>query len=117
MSRTAGTFMPGCPRIPTVRTSRSTCYPARMLCRTVGCEVGCEVMEAPRMPKVSVTPVDEVRLYRAPLAKVVMPVQYSRTPQLVTDDAEALIADALRRYPVRRRQITAAPSVVVNGQQ
>lgn len=71
------------------------------------------------MPKFSVTPVDEVRLYRAPLAKVLMQVQYSRTPQLVTDSAEALIAEALARYPVRRRQITAGivPNVVVNGQQ
>ncbi|HEY5201330.1 MAG TPA: TIGR04255 family protein [Acidothermaceae bacterium] len=68
------------------------------------------------MPKFSVTPVDEVRLYRAPLAKVVMQVQYSRTPQLVTDGAEALIADALARYPVRRRQIMAVPNVVINGQ-
>lgn len=68
------------------------------------------------MPKFSVTPVDEVRLYRAPLAKVLMQVQYSRTPQLVTDSTEALIAEVLGRYPVRRRQITAAPNVVVNGQ-
>ena len=42
------------------------------------------------MPKFSVTPVDEVRLYRAPLTKVLMQVQYSRTPQLMT---EALSAD------------------------
>ena len=70
------------------------------------------------MPKFSVTPVDEVRLYRAPLAKVLMQVQYSRTPQLVTDSAEALIANALGRYPVRRRQVTAAvPNVVIDGQQ
>ena len=68
------------------------------------------------MPKFSVTPVDEVRLYRAPLAKVVMQVQYSRTPQLVTDSAEALIAEALARYPVRRRQITAASNLMINGQ-
>jgi hypothetical protein len=72
-------------------------------------------VEAPRMPKFSVTPVDEVRLYRAPLAKLLMQVQYSRTPQLMTEGAEALIAEALARYPVRRRQITAAPSVVING--
>lgn len=69
------------------------------------------------MPKFSITPVDEVRLYRAPLAKVLMQVQYSRTPQLLTDGAEAQIAEALARYPVRRRQITAAASVVINGQQ
>jgi uncharacterized protein (TIGR04255 family) len=76
-------------------------------------------MEAPHMTKFSVTPVDEVRLSRAPLAKVLMQVQYSRTPQLVTDSAEALIAEALARYPVRRRQITAGivPNVVINGQQ
>lgn len=71
------------------------------------------------MPTFSLTPVDEVRLDHAPLAKVLMQVQYSRTPQLVTDDAEALIADALGRYPVRRRQVAAGvvPDVVVNGQQ
>lgn len=70
------------------------------------------------MPKFSVTPVDEVRLYHAPLAKVLMQVQYSRTPQLVTDGAEALIAEALGRYPVRRRQVTASfvPDVLINGQ-
>jgi uncharacterized protein (TIGR04255 family) len=75
-------------------------------------------MEALRMSKFSLKPVDEVRLYRAPLAKVLMQVQYSRTPQLVTDGAEALIAEALGRYPVRRRQITAGavPDVMVNGQ-
>src|ERR1700761_3553250 len=76
-------------------------------------------MEAPRMPKFSVTPIDEVRLYQAPLAKVLMQVRYSRMPQLVTDGAEALIAEALGRYPVRRRQVTGGfvPDVVVNGQQ
>lgn len=70
------------------------------------------------MPKFCLTPVDEVRLYRAPLAKVLMQVQYSRTPELVTDRAEALIAEVLGRYPVRRRQITAGVSnLIVNGQQ
>lgn len=69
------------------------------------------------MPKFTVAPVDEVRLYRAPLAKVLLQVQYSRTPELVTDGAEAVIAEALARYPVRRRQFTAVPNVVVNGQQ
>lgn len=68
------------------------------------------------MDKFSVTPVEEVRLYRAPLAKVLMQVQYSRTPQLVTDEAEARIAEALARYPVRRRQFAVVPSFLVNGQ-
>ncbi len=71
------------------------------------------------MPKFSLTPIDEVHLQHAPLAKVLMQVQYSRTPQLVTDSAESLIAEALGRYPVRRRQVTAGivPNLVVNGQQ
>ena len=64
------------------------------------------------------TPVDEVYLHHAPLAKVLMQVQYSRVPQLVTDAAESIIADTLGRYPVRRRQVVAGtfPSVVINGQ-
>ncbi|MHB2023276.1 MAG: TIGR04255 family protein [Mycobacteriales bacterium] len=71
------------------------------------------------MPKFSLTPVEEVHLHEAPLEKVLMQVQYSRTPQLVTDSAEAAIAEALGRYPVRRRQVAAAavPNVVINGQQ
>jgi uncharacterized protein (TIGR04255 family) len=71
------------------------------------------------MPKFSLTPVNEVHLDSAPLAKVLTQVQYSRTPQLVTDSAEALIAQALDRYPVRRRQMAAAlaPMLIVNGQQ
>jgi uncharacterized protein (TIGR04255 family) len=113
----APTWLPS----PTVFRSRGAhlvqgCCSERMLCGSVGCEVRCEAMEAPSMPKFDLTPVDEVRLYRAPLAKVLMQVQYSRTPELVTDGAEALVAEALARYPVRRRQIIAAPNVVVNGQ-
>lgn len=71
------------------------------------------------MLKFSLTPVEEVHLHRAPLAKVLMQVQYSRTPQLVTDGAEAVMAETLGRYPVRRRQVTAGviPNVVINGQQ
>jgi uncharacterized protein (TIGR04255 family) len=71
------------------------------------------------MSKFSLAAVDEVQLHPAPLAKVLMQVQYSRTPQLVTDGAEAVIAETLGRYPVRRRQVTAGtvPNVTVNGQQ
>jgi uncharacterized protein (TIGR04255 family) len=70
------------------------------------------------MPRFSLAPVDELHLDRAPLAKVLMQVQYSRTPQLVTDATEALIADVLGRYPVRRRQVTAGlvPNIMINGQ-
>lgn len=70
------------------------------------------------MPKFSLASVEEVQLHRAPLAKVLMQVQYSRSPQLVTDGAEAVIAETLGRYPVRRRQVTGmVPNVVINGQQ
>ncbi len=68
------------------------------------------------MTKFSLTPVDEIHLHHAPLAKVLMQVQFSRTPQLVSDVAETLIADALGRYPVRRRQVAVAPAMSVNGQ-
>lgn len=70
------------------------------------------------MPKFSLTPVKEVHLDYAPLAKVLMQVQYSRTPQLATDAAEASLSEALARYPVRRRQVAAGlmPNIVVNGQ-
>jgi uncharacterized protein (TIGR04255 family) len=71
------------------------------------------------MPEFSLMAVDETHLHRAPLAKVVMQVQYSRTPLLVTDGAEVVIAETLGKYPVRRRQVTAGvlPNVVINGQQ
>jgi uncharacterized protein (TIGR04255 family) len=75
-------------------------------------------MEPHPMSKFSLTPVDEVPLHNAPLAKVLMQVQYSRTPQLVTDAAESIISDRLGRYPVRRRQMVAGfPSVVIGGQE
>lgn len=71
------------------------------------------------MPKFSLAPIDELPLQHAPLAKVLMQVQYSRTPQLVTDAAEASIAESLGRYPVRRRQLAAGvlPSIMVNNQR
>lgn len=84
----------------------------------VQCEVQCEVMEANTMPKFSLALVDEIHLHRAPLAKVLMQVQYSRTPHLVSEVAENAMAEALGRYPVRRRQMIAGnfPAVVINGQ-
>lgn len=70
------------------------------------------------MPNFNRVPVREVHLELAPLAKVLMQVQFSRSPQLVTDEAETLIADRLGRYPVRRRQaIGGAVMFSVNGQQ
>lgn len=68
------------------------------------------------MGKFSLTPVEEVHLHRPPLAKVLMQVQFSRTPRLVSDSAETVIAEAMGRYPVRRRQLAAAPAMFVNGQ-
>lgn len=71
------------------------------------------------MPNFSRTPVPEVHLELAPLAKVLIQVQFSRTPQLVTDEAESVIAERLARYPVRRRQSVGVAEVAfsVNGQQ
>jgi uncharacterized protein (TIGR04255 family) len=71
-------------------------------------------MEAMGMAEFSLNPVQEVPLHAAPLAKVLTQVQFSRTPQLVTDAAEAQIAEALGRYPVRRRAVP--PALVINGQ-
>lgn len=68
------------------------------------------------MDKFSAAPVEEVQLHHAPLAKVLMQIQYSRTPQLVTDEAEDRIAEVLARYPVRRQQMAIIPSLLVNGQ-
>lgn len=70
------------------------------------------------MSNFSRTPVPEVHLELAPLAKVLMQVQFSRTPQLVTDEAESVMAERLARYPVRRRQAVGMAEVAfsVNGQ-
>lgn len=70
------------------------------------------------MPNFSRETLPELHLERAPLAKVLMQVQFSRTPNAVTEEAEATLADRLGRYPVRRRQAAAqgAFSVIVNGQ-
>jgi uncharacterized protein (TIGR04255 family) len=50
-------------------------------------------------------PVPEIPLGRAPLEKVLTQVQYSRTPELVTDAGEQQLAAALERYPVRRQGV------------
>jgi len=50
--------------------------------------------------------VPEIHLERAPLAKVITQVRYSRTPGLVTDEGEDRIAGLLPRYPVRRQGIS-----------
>ena len=48
-------------------------------------------------------PVPEIHLARAPLEKVLTQVQFSLTPELVSDEGEQRLAAALARYPVRRR--------------
>jgi uncharacterized protein (TIGR04255 family) len=68
------------------------------------------------MNKFNLKPVDEFHLRRAPLAKVLTLVSFSRAPFLATDSAEAQIAELLGNYPVRRRQIIGPPTVVVQGQ-
>jgi len=62
------------------------------------------------------TPVEEVHLGSAPLAKVLMQVQFSRTPALITESADDAMADALGRYPVRRRTVVSPPVLLINGQ-
>jgi uncharacterized protein (TIGR04255 family) len=69
------------------------------------------------MEKFSLKPVPEVHLRSAPLAKVLMQVMFSRTPHLTSDSADEQLAETLGRYPVRRRQMVSAPTVVVNGMQ
>jgi uncharacterized protein (TIGR04255 family) len=69
------------------------------------------------MPVFNLEPVEEVHLHSAPLAKVLMQVQFSRTPHLVSEVGDDLIADLLGRYPVRRRQVnTGVGQLVINGQ-
>lgn len=51
-------------------------------------------------------PVTEVHLARAPLEKVLAQIQFSHTPELVSDEGERLLARALGRYPVRRRGVS-----------
>ena len=60
------------------------------------------------MPVFTLQPVPEVHLPLAPLAKVLTQVQFSRTPGLVSDSAEAAIAEVLARYPVRRQGVAAS---------
>lgn len=51
----------------------------------------------------SLNPVPEIHLARAPLEKVLTQVQFSLTPDLVSEEGERTLAAALARYPVRRR--------------
>lgn len=57
----------------------------------------------PRDEPFTLDPVPEIHLARAPLEKVLTQVQFSLTPELVSDEAEARLANELHRYPVRRR--------------
>ncbi|MDX6255969.1 MAG: hypothetical protein QOJ11_2303 [Frankiales bacterium] len=59
----------------------------------------------------SIEPVDEIHLGRAPLAKVLTQIQFSRNPQLVSDAAESAMAALLPQYPVRRQGVSANVTV------
>jgi uncharacterized protein (TIGR04255 family) len=50
--------------------------------------------------------VPEIPLARAPLAKVLLQVQFSRTPELVSDEGERRLAALLTEYPVRRQGVS-----------
>lgn len=47
--------------------------------------------------------VTEIHLDRAPVVKVLAQIQFSYTPELITDENEQKLAQALSRYPIRRR--------------
>jgi uncharacterized protein (TIGR04255 family) len=64
----------------------------------------------------SLAPVPEVHLARAPLAKVLMSVQFSRTPALVSEEAESQLAESLSRYPVRRQGVAGLLAIPLFGQ-
>ena len=68
-------------------------------------------MVSPEPEVFTLETVPEVFLPRAPLAKVLTQVQFSRTPALVTAEAESALADRLERYPVRRHGMAAAIAV------
>jgi uncharacterized protein (TIGR04255 family) len=72
-------------------------------------------MEASIMTTFSRAPLPEVHLDHAPLAKVLMQVQFSRTPQLLTEAGGSVIAAHLARYPVRRRQVAGPLALAING--
>jgi uncharacterized protein (TIGR04255 family) len=64
-------------------------------------------MQSPTPPPVfTLDPVPEIHLARAPLEKVLTQVQFSRTPELVSDEGEQRFARALGRYPVRRQGVS-----------
>lgn len=67
------------------------------------------------MPIFTLAEVDEVHLSRAPLAKVLTQIQFSRTPALVSDQAESAIADRLSRYPVRRHAMAGELTLAVGA--
>lgn len=50
--------------------------------------------------------VPEIPLAGGPLARVLTQVRFSRTPDLVTDEAEQRLAEILPQYPVRRAGTT-----------
>jgi uncharacterized protein (TIGR04255 family) len=62
-------------------------------------------------PKLDLTPAPEVRLERAPLAKVISQVEFSRTPNLVADAFEEQLAARLGEFPVRRQGRSGAVNI------
>ena len=61
---------------------------------------------AHRSDSFTLEPVTEVHLARAPLEKVLTQIQFSHTPELVSDEGERRLAEVLSRYPVRRRGVS-----------
>jgi uncharacterized protein (TIGR04255 family) len=72
-------------------------------------------MDANPRSAFALEPIPELHLRRAPLAKVLTQVQFSRTPALVSDEAEARLAEALQRYPVRRQGLATGIAFTISG--
>lgn len=72
-------------------------------------------MDSRSQPYFSLAPVTEVYLPRAPLAKVVTQVQFSRTPSLVSPESEAMLVQELHRYPVQRQGLAAGIAVTIGS--
>lgn len=56
----------------------------------------------PQFERFTVDPIPEIHLDRAPIVKVLTQVQFSDTPDLISEDNERKLANALPQYPVRR---------------
>jgi uncharacterized protein (TIGR04255 family) len=72
-------------------------------------------MDNQRSPNFTLESVAEVHLPRAPLAKVLTQVQFSRTPALTSAELEEGLARALAPYPVRRQGLATGIALAIGA--